>query len=124
VVLADEFTFLDVIWSMILFGLFFMWIWIVVMTFADIFRRNDMSGWAKALWSVFIIFLPFLGVFMYMITRPKMTEQDKQLMEQYETQQRRAAGYSSADEIAKLTALRDQGAITAEEFEDLKRRAM
>ena len=122
--LADTYTFLDVIWSMILFGLFFMWIWIVIMTFADIFRRDDMSGWAKAGWSAFIIFLPFLGVFIYLITRPKMTEQDQRMMEQYETQQRRAAGYSSAEEIAKLTELRNQGAITAEEFEDLKRKAM
>ena len=119
-----EYTFLNVIWSMILFGLFFMWIWIVIMTFGDIFRRNDISGVKKALWSVFIIFMPFLGVFLYMILRPKMTEQDKQLIEQYETQQRRAAGYSSAEEIAKLTELRNQGAISAEEFEELKRKAM
>jgi hypothetical protein len=101
-----------------------MWIWIVITTFADIFRRDDMSGWSKALWSIFIIFLPFLGVFIYLITRPKMTEQDQRMMEQYETQQRRAAGYSSAEEIAKLTELRNQGAITAEEFEELKRKAM
>jgi hypothetical protein len=122
-VLAD-YTFLQVIWSMILFGLFVMWIWVVIMTFADIFRRDDISGWSKALWSIFIIFLPFLGVFIYLITRPKMTEQDQRMMEQYQTQQRRAAGYSSADEIAKLTELRNSGAITAEEFEELKRRAM
>jgi hypothetical protein len=119
-----QYTFLDVIWSMILFGLFFMWIWIVITTFADIFRRDDMSGWSKALWSIFIIFLPFLGVFIYLITRPKMTEQDQRMIEQYETQQRRAAGYSSADEIAKLTELRNSGAISAEEFEELKRKAM
>jgi hypothetical protein len=122
-VLAD-YTFLQVIWSMILFGLFVMWIWVVIMTFADIFRRDDISGWSKALWSIFIIFLPFLGVFIYLITRPKMTEQDQRMMEQYQTQQRRAAGYSSAEEIAKLTELRNQGAITAEEFEELKRKAM
>jgi hypothetical protein len=83
-----------------------------------------MSGWSKALWSIFIIFLPFLGVFIYLITRPKMTEQDQRMMEQYETQQRRMAGYSSAEEIAKLTELRNSGAITAEEFEELKRKAM
>jgi type VI protein secretion system component VasK len=123
-VLADEFSFLDVIWSMILFGLFFMWIWIVITTFADIFRRDDISGWSKALWSIFIIFLPFLGVFLYLITRPKMTEQDQRIMEQYEAQQRRMAGYSPAEEIAKLTELRNSGAITAEEFEELKRKAM
>jgi type VI protein secretion system component VasK len=123
-VLAETYTFLDVIWSMILFGLFVMWIWVVIMTFADIFRRYDISGWSKALWSIFIIFLPFLGVFIYLITRPKMTEQDQRMMEQYETQQRRMAGYSSAEEIAKLTELRNSGAITAEEFEELKRKAM
>ena len=119
-----EYTFLNVIWSMILFGLFFMWIWIVIMTFGDIFRRNDISGVKKALWSVFIIFMPFLGVFLYMIVRPKMTEQDKQMMEQMQERERRASGYSAADEVAKLAKLRDEGKITAEEFEAMKKQAM
>jgi hypothetical protein len=121
--LAD-YTFLDVIWSMILFGLFFLWIWIVIMVFIDNFRREDHSGWAKAAWTLFIVFLPFIGVLAYLIARPKMTEQDKQMMEQYQQQQRHAAGYSSADEIAKLTELRNKGAISDAEFEELKAKAM
>jgi hypothetical protein len=118
------YTFLQVIWSMLLFGLFVMWIWIVIWCFMDIFHREDHGGWAKALWTLFIIFLPFLGVFVYLIARPKMTEQDRHEIEAYRESERRLAGYSSADEIAKLTELKNQGAITNEEFEDLKRKAM
>jgi hypothetical protein len=99
-------------------------IWIFITVFADIFRRNDLSGWAKAGWIVLIFVVPFLGALIYLIARPKMTEQDKQLIDQAQEAQRRIEGYSSADEIAKLAKLRDEGKITAEEYEDLKKKAM
>ena len=117
-------TFGEILWSMLIFFFWFMAIWIFIMIFADIFRRNDMSGWAKAGWIVLIFILPFIGALIYLIARPKMTEQDKEMMEKAAEAQRRVSGYSAADEIAKLSTLRDQGKITAEEFEDLKKKAM
>ena len=59
----------EVFWAMLWFSLFFMWIWVVITVFADIFRSRDLSGWGKALWTLFVIFLPFLGVFAYLIAR-------------------------------------------------------
>ncbi|MEX0754854.1 MAG: SHOCT domain-containing protein [Actinomycetota bacterium] len=98
-------------------------IYIFISIFGDIFRRNDLSGWAKAGWILLIFVLPFLGVLIYMIVRPKMTEQDREILTKMQEQQRRAEGYSTADEVAKLAKLRDAGEITAAEFDDLKRRA-
>ena len=92
--------------------------------FADIFRRNDLSGWGKAGWIILVFVLPFIGILIYVIARPKMTEQDKQIIAAAQERERRAAGYSSADEIAKLAALKEQGAITAEEFETMKKQAL
>jgi len=113
-----------ILWSMIVFFFWMMFIWMFIATFADIFRRNDIHGWAKAGWIILIFAAPFLGILIYVIARPKMTEQDKELMMKAQEQQRRAAGYSSADEIAKLSALKEKGDITAEEFEEMKKRAL
>ncbi len=117
-------TFGEILWSMLIFFFWFMAIWIFITVFADIFRRNDLSGWAKAGWIVLIFIVPFLGALIYLIARPKMTEQDKQMIDQAQEAQRRIEGYSSADEIAKLAKLRDEGKITPEEYEDLKKKAM
>ncbi len=114
----------SVIWTMTVFFFWMIYIWIFITVFADIFRRNDIGGWAKAGWTIFLIFIPLLGLLVYMIARPKMTEQDKQLMQQAQASQQRAAGYSAAEEIAKAQALKDSGAITEEEFQELKRKAM
>ena len=114
----------EVLWAMLAFFFWFMIIWMFIGVFADIFRRNDLSGVAKAGWLFLIFILPFLGILIYMIARPKMTEQDKQMIEQAEAAQRRASGYSSAAEIEKLAKLRDTGEITAEEYEEMKKRAM
>ena len=113
----------EVLWTMLVFFFWFMAIWIFIMVFADIFRRNDLSGWAKAGWIFLIFIVPFLGALIYVIARPKMTEQDKQIIEQAQEAQRRIEGYSAADEIAKLAALRDKGEISADEYNDLKRKA-
>jgi len=98
-------------------------IWIFIAIFADIFRRNDLSGFAKAGWIFLIFIVPFLGALIYVIARPKMTAQDKEMMEQAQETQRRVSGYSPADEISKLAELRDKGEISAEEYTDLKRKA-
>jgi type VI protein secretion system component VasK len=117
-------TFGEILWSMLIFFFWFMAIWIFIMIFADIFRRNDMTGWAKAGWIILIFILPFIGALIYLIARPKMTEQDKEMMEKAQQAQARMSGYSAADEISKLSKLRDEGKISAEEYEDLKKKAM
>jgi hypothetical protein len=111
-------------WAMVVFFFWFMAIWIFITIFADIFRRNDVSGWGKAGWILLIFVVPFLGALIYMIARPKMTEQDKQDLERMQEAQRRVSGYSPADEVEKLAKLRDEGKITAEEYEDMKRKAL
>jgi type VI protein secretion system component VasK len=122
-VLATEWSFGSVMWTMLVLFFWVMAIWIFIAIFADIFRRNDLSGWAKAGWIFLIFIVPFLGALIYVIARPKMTAQDKEMMEQAQEAQRRVEGYSSADEIAKLAALRDKGEISADEYNDLKRKA-
>lgn len=119
-----EWSFGDVIWAMIVFFFWFMLIWMFIATFADIFRRDDLSGWAKAGWTLLIVVLPFLGILIYIIVRPKMTEQDRRMIAAAHERERRIAGYSAAEEIEKLAMLRDQGKISAEEFETLKQRTM
>jgi Tfp pilus assembly protein PilO len=114
----------DVLWSMLAFFFFFMAIWIFIAVFADIFRRNDISGWGKAGWVILIFIVPFLGALIYLIARPKMTEQDKEEMAKMKEAQRRIEGYSAADEVAKLAKLRDEGTISAEEYEQMKKQAM
>lgn len=122
--MVAEWSFGDVLWAMVVFFFWFMFIWMFIAVFADIFRRNDISGGVKAGWIILIVILPLFGILIYMIARPKMTEQDKQMLDQMQQQQRRMEGYSSADEIAKLAALRDAGTITAEEYEQMKAKAM
>ena len=114
----------EVLWAMLAFFFFFMAIWIFIAVFSDIFRRRDLSGGAKALWVILIFIVPFLGAIIYMIVRPKMTEQDKEDMARAQEAQRRMQGYSAADEIAKLATLRDEGKISAEEYEQMKAKAL
>ncbi len=122
--IATEWNLGSVMWAMLVFFFWFMAIWIFITVFADIFRRRDLSGWGKAGWILLIFVVPFLGALIYMIARPKMTEQDKEDMERMQEAQRRIQGYSYADEIEKLAKLRDDGKITAEEYEEMKRKAM
>lgn len=119
-----EWSFGDVIWTMIVFYFWFMFVWVFIRAFTDIFRRNDLSGGAKAGWILLIVVLPFLGILIYLIARPRMTEQDQQMMMEAETAHRRTGGYSTADEIAKLGKLRDEGKITPDEFEALKQKVL
>jgi hypothetical protein len=117
-------TFGEFLWAMLVFYLWFMVIWMFISIFADIFRRENLSGWGKAGWIFLIVVLPFLGILIYMIARPKNTEQDQRMMAEMQAKQQRAAGLSPADEIAKAQGLLDSGAITQAEFDDLKARAL
>jgi len=122
-VLATEWNVGSVLWTMLALFFWMMAIWIFIAIFADIFRRNDLSGFAKAGWIFLIFIVPFLGALIYVIARPKMTAQDKEMMEHAQEAQRRVQGYSPADEISKLAELRDKGEISADEYNDLKRKA-
>jgi uncharacterized membrane protein len=123
-VLAYDWTFGSVLWAMIVFFFWFMLIWMFIGVFADIFRRNDLSGWGKAGWILLIFIIPLIGILIYLIARPKMTAQDREMIQAAQERERRASGYSAADEVAKLAKLRDEGKITAEEYESMKQQAM
>jgi hypothetical protein len=117
----------QVFWSMIWFTLFFIWIWLLITVFADIFRSHDMGGFAKFLWIIFVIFLPYLGVFVYLIARGhKMAEHAQEQAAQLDAAQRAyirdAAGSakSPADELQRLADLKSQGVIDEAEFQRLK----
>jgi Short C-terminal domain/Phospholipase_D-nuclease N-terminal len=129
-VLAAEWGTGQVFWSMIWFFLFFIWIYLLIMVFADIFRSHDLSGVAKAIWIIFVIFLPYLGVFVYLIARGhKMQEHaiesaqaQEQAMRQYV--QSVAPTASPADELAKLADLKAKGVISDAEYEAAKAKAL
>ena len=129
--LAAEFGTGQVFWSMLRFFLWVIWIWMLVAVFADIFRSHDLSGWAKAGWSVFVLVLPYLGVFVYLIARGgKMQEHAVEAAQARDTAFRgyvkdvAGNGASTADEISRLAKLRDQGTLSEDEFQQLKQRAM
>ncbi len=122
--LLAETTFLDVFWYLLVFFLWIMFFWIFITVVADIFRRDDMTGWKKAAWLVLIIVLPFLGILIYVIARPKMTAQDVRMMTQAEAAQQAAAGVSTADELSKLKQLHTQGVLSDSEYESLKQKAI
>ncbi|MCB0917590.1 MAG: SHOCT domain-containing protein [Actinobacteria bacterium] len=117
---------LDLFFTMLMFFLLFLWIYLVIMTLMDVFRSDDLGGGAKALWVILIIILPLLGVLLYLIVRGRsMQERAQKDAATYEKAQRdyirQAAGETSAaDEIAKLAQLRDSGAITEAEYEQGK----
>jgi type VI protein secretion system component VasK len=117
-------TFNDIFASMIVFFFWFMAIWIFIAVFADIFRRNDLTGLAKAGWILLIFVIPFVGALIYIIGRPKMTAQDVQMMARADAANKAAAAVSPADEIAKLQQLKDAGTITQAEFDTLKAKAL
>lgn len=117
---------LQVFLSMLYFFLFILWIWIAIMVVVDIFRSHDMGGFAKALWFIFVIFLPYLGVFIYLIARGgKMQERQvadaaaqQKAFDNYVKQT--AGGADVATQLEKLADLRDKGVISAQEFESQK----
>jgi len=132
-VLADSsYPLLNLFWSMCIFFLWVAWIWILIMVFIDIFRSHDLGGWAKALWFLFVLFIPLIGVLVYLIARGgKMSERAAQQAQQQDAEarayiQQSAAGSpaSSADQLAKLADLRDRGVISAAEFDREKAKVL
>jgi hypothetical protein len=133
VVLAYDYPFWDLMGTMLVFFLWVIWIWILIDVFADLFRRHDIGGGAKVLWFIFVIFLPYLGVFIYLISQSSGMAERK-IAREVEAQ-RQFAGYvqhaaagsgggGAAAEIEKAKALFDSGAITEAEFTALKQKAL
>lgn len=119
---------LDLFWAMLWFYLFFIWLMLLFRIFGDIFRSDDLSGWAKALWIVLVIVLPLFGVLVYVITRGKtMAERDirdynamQTAQEDYIRSVAGSGGTSTADQLEKLAALHDAGKLTDQEFQSQK----
>ena len=125
--LANEFGTGQVFWSMIYFFLFFIWVWLLIVVFGDIFRSQDLNGWGKALWTIFVIFMPYLGVFVYLIARGhKMQEHAMQAAQAQDAANRAyiqsagGSGASPAAELERLSNLKQQGVISDAEFQQLK----
>jgi hypothetical protein len=129
-VMAADYPFMDVLWSMIIFFFWVIWIWIVITVLVDIFRRHDIGGWAKAAWVVFVVILPWLGVLVYLIAqhdgmRERSLKQAQAQRREFDDYVRdTAGGGGSAADIAKAKELLDSGAITQQEFETLKAKAL
>jgi Short C-terminal domain/Phospholipase_D-nuclease N-terminal len=129
-IVAADYPFLDIFWTMIIFFCWVVWIWMMVIILTDVFRRGDISGWAKAAWTVFLIVLPFLGVLVYLIAQhdgmaDRAAERARGEQAQLDSYVRSvAADGGPAAEIDKAKQLLDQGAITQDEFNALKAKAL
>ncbi len=128
--IAADYPFLNILWSMIIFFAWVAWIFILIRVIADVFRRHDVSGFGKAAWLVFVIVLPFLGVFIYLIAHGD--DMGKRDLEQARAAQANMDDYvksvagsgGAAGEIDKAKQLLDSGAITQAEFDALKAKAL
>jgi hypothetical protein len=128
--LAADYPFLDVLWTMLIFFLWVIWFWLLITVFVDIFRRRDISGLGKTAWVIFVIVLPFLGVFIYLITQSdemaqRNIDQARAQQQQFDAYVRETAGSGgAAAEIEKAKGLLDSGAITQAEFDAIKQKAL
>ena len=126
--LAYTYPLLDFLWTMLEIFLFIIWIWLCITVFIDIFRSHDLGGFAKALWVLFVVILPFLGVLIYLIARgggmqrraADQAAQEQKAFDAYIKQTAGSSGAGSADELAKLADLKAKGVLTDAEFETQK----
>jgi len=127
---ASSYPFLEVFWTMLIFFAFVVWLWLLFTVIGDIFRRHDSSGFAKVMWLIFIIVLPYLGVFIYLIAEQKgMTERAVARQQEANTQmaeyvQSVSPGSSPTEQVEKAKALLDAGTISQAEFDSLKQKAL
>ena len=130
--LASSYSYplLGAFWTIVEIFLWVIWIWILIYVFIDIFRSRDLSGGAKALWFIFVLFIPLIGVLVYLIVRgssmhERAVQQARQQDREFRSYIQDAAGsQSSADQLTKLADLRDRGVISAEEFEREKAKVL
>ena len=128
--LAADYPFFDILWTMVIFFAWVIWFWLLITVFSDLFRRHDIGGGAKVLWMIFVIVLPFLGVFLYLLTQNQgMTERNVKQAESQKAQfdqyvRETAGGSGAAAEIEKAKGLLDSGAITQSEYDAIKQKAL
>ena len=128
--IAADYPFLNILWSMLIFVGFIMWIWLAIMVFMDIFRRRDMGGFAKAIWIIFIIFIPLFGVLVYLIAyhngiADRNEKGQEAAQAAFDQQVKEAAGKGGpAGEIETAQKLLDAGTITQSEFDHIKSKAL
>ena len=129
-VLASDYPFLDVLWTMLVFFGWVIWFWLLITVFGDLFRRHDISGWGKAGWILLCVVLPYLGVLIYLGVQGKnmaerSAKQAQASQDQLDRYVRETAGKSGpADEIARAKQLLDSGAISQAEFDQMKQKAL
>jgi putative oligomerization/nucleic acid binding protein/phospholipase D-like protein len=132
-ILASDYPFLDVLWTMLVFFGWVIWFWLLIVVFSDVFRRSDLSGWGKAGWVVLTIILPFVGVLIYLIAHGKdmgerraqdIQAQQSQLDQHIRSVAGGGGGNGAAAEIAHAKSLLDSGAINQAEYEQLKAKAL
>jgi len=128
--LATSYPFLSVMWTLIVIFAWIIWFWLLITVFADLFRRHDISGWVKALWIIFVIILPFLGVLVYLIAEShgmadRNQKQAQAAQSQFDDYVKTVAAQSDpTEQIAKAKGLLDSGAISQAEFDSIKAKAL
>jgi len=128
--IAADYPFLDVLWTMFIFFAWVIWFWLLITIFADVFRRHDIGGGKKTLWCIFVIITPFIGVFVYLISQSKgMNERNLQSVKQQRQQtddyiKTVASEVDAPGQIAQAKQLLDSGAINQQEFDALKQKAL
>ena len=129
---SSSYPLLNLFWTMLEFFFWVIWIWILIMVFIDIFRSHDLSGGAKALWFLFVLFIPLIGVLAYLIVRggsmhersARQVQQRDEAFQAYAQQSAPVSPASTADQLTKLADLRDRGVISAEEFDREKAKVL
>jgi predicted membrane channel-forming protein YqfA (hemolysin III family) len=122
---SGGFTFSNFLADVLSIFIFVLWFWLLITVFSDLFRRHDISGWAKTIWVIVLIIFPYLGIFIYLIAQHRgMAERQSQRVQQAREDMRHFIGYSVADELEKLERLKSSGAISDEEYTRLRARAV
>jgi predicted membrane channel-forming protein YqfA (hemolysin III family) len=119
------FTFTNFVADVFSIFIFVLWFWLLITVFGDLFRRHDISGWAKVVWVIVLIMFPYLGIFIYVISQHRgMAERQSQRVQQAREELRHVVGFSVADELEKLERLKNSGTISNEEYSRLRARAV
>jgi len=122
---SGGFTYSNFLADVLSIFIFVLWFWLLITVFGDLFRRHDISGWAKAIWVIALIIFPYLGIFIYLITQHRgMAERQSQRVQQAREDMRHFVGYSVADELEKLERLKNSNVISNEEYTRLRARAV
>ena len=117
------FSFANFLVDVVAVFVFVVWFWLLITVFSDLFRRHDISGWGKAFWVIVLILIPYIGIFVYMISQGRgIAERNAQYAQQARDEVRSVVGFSAADEIQKLDGLKKSGSISEDEFRHLRAR--